>query len=699
MRFPKLAAAFARFACCALACALVACSRSGAPSQSAPKSAASGNEQVRRELARTVPPPPFLKGVTYFGRAWPINFWNSDLSSASDDFESIKADGFNTVVMVVPWAEFQPHLDPVTYDERAFSDLHQICERAKKADLRVFFRVSYLWDFGPDEQMPAIERANSIVTSDTLQPAWQAYLRRVHDATKDCATGYFLSWEDYWHVLDMVKGASEGEQAVKVSRQIGFDGWARTNAPQAFRDQYADVFKQFGAYPVPSPTTSQFREIYHWFDDQISQRLLARAASIFPNVTIEARVDSDPVYRDGKIAEWFSHAQTYSVNSSPYLMTYWAPAMGAINQGETDTAQTAIDRFVYMQKAILANTDNRLFVEQFLYTDNTPKMRHNAIIAPAEMRAFLLGMPGPLLQYTSGYALWGYQNYRGSALYNGFFARGLDGWTHKGGVSVKTDDGSFVAVMSNGATLRQPISRGRDHYLSVSDTATFKVVAGGEGTLGVSLGGAHAEIVVSGPRRVYTVALKDSSEEADLELVVNAGLVSVTDLYLYRFVQESSARDDAGEPLPDLDAIREMNRSIDELQGLPSDYSAREGNLDRVIGVYKVEHDGENAFAWARPEAVAYLRAASGTVTVKGEIKVKIFSGRHTCRVIGFVDGADVGSVEFDKDGPFVMHLPVLGEWGRAPTKVKLASSCEKRPTSTRGDQRVLGFILDAIES
>lgn|GEM_PF-2049637 len=657
------------------------------------------SQQEHGAIATPSPTPEFIKGVTYFGKAWPINFWNSDLSGSGEDFKSIKDDGFNAIVLVVPWGEFQPKLDPVTFDDHAFEQLQSLCTQAKSDKLNVFLRVSYLWDFAPDEQMPNIARANALITSDTLQPAWRAYLQRVRDATAQCASGYFLSWEDYWHVIDMAKAAAPGEAAALVSKQTGFSEWAEKNASSSFRDAFAADRKKFGVYPVPSESSPDFSQVYAWFDDQLTHRLLARAAQVLPNATIEARVDSDPVYRDGKVDSWYSHGSTYSVASSPYLMTYWAPAMGAENKGEKESAKDAIDRFVYIQKRILERTSNRLLVEQFLYTDNTPKMSHNALIDPAEMPKFLSEMSGPLLQFTSGYALWGYQNYRASALYNGSFARGLQGWSATGSVTLPSAKGASSIAMSKGAKLGQYIPVARDHYRSAGDGAIVRFHASGAARLQVSFGSGRAMIDVSGNAREYSVELKDANSDSEFSVQVLDGQVALTDIYLYRFVQASSARDDSGHPLPELELIRGMNKSIDDLAGLPSAYTAKDGNIDRVVGIFDVEHDGDHAFAWAGPEVVAYLRAASDSVTVSGQLRVSMFHGVPSCRINGFIDDVDVGSIEMKQDGPFALRLPVYERDVHRPTKVTLRSSCRTNPKEGMGDQRVLGFVLNAVQS
>lgn len=65
----------------------------------------------------------YIKAVNSFGKSWPIAFWNSDLSEVSTDFQAIQRDGFNSILLIVPWGEFQPGLDPIRFNDDAYRRL------------------------------------------------------------------------------------------------------------------------------------------------------------------------------------------------------------------------------------------------------------------------------------------------------------------------------------------------------------------------------------------------------------------------------------------------------------------------------------------------------------------------------------------------------------------------------------------------
>ena len=52
--------------------------------------------------------PVLIKAVHYFSSSWPKTFWGDlEYSQVDDDFAQIKADGFNTVILVIPWMGFE----------------------------------------------------------------------------------------------------------------------------------------------------------------------------------------------------------------------------------------------------------------------------------------------------------------------------------------------------------------------------------------------------------------------------------------------------------------------------------------------------------------------------------------------------------------------------------------------------------------
>ena len=62
----------------------------------------------------------YLKSATYYSDDWVINFWNSESSHMDEELKQIREDGFNSIILVVPWREFQPSMAPEHYNDYAW---------------------------------------------------------------------------------------------------------------------------------------------------------------------------------------------------------------------------------------------------------------------------------------------------------------------------------------------------------------------------------------------------------------------------------------------------------------------------------------------------------------------------------------------------------------------------------------------------
>ena len=98
----------------------------------------------------------YIKAITYYGdrSSWVFNFWGSDLTQINKDFDRIRSEGFNSVVLVVPWGEFNPDLKPITYNKTALTRLKYVIQVAYDHKLDVVLRISYLWDLYPNVRLP-----------------------------------------------------------------------------------------------------------------------------------------------------------------------------------------------------------------------------------------------------------------------------------------------------------------------------------------------------------------------------------------------------------------------------------------------------------------------------------------------------------------------------------------------------------------
>ena len=179
------------------ASALVACTPDAgrdpatAPAASAPAPAA------------IVGQPPLQGRVAthYFGRQWPKNFIAGfRREHVAEDFARLRADGFDSVVLLVSWGDFQPGMLPCcTWDERAFERLHFLLDRADEAGLKVMLRLGYAWFFHPDAGDVG-DRQHRLMNDPEVRASYHRFLERLSGELADqphVVLG-FMSWEDQW---------------------------------------------------------------------------------------------------------------------------------------------------------------------------------------------------------------------------------------------------------------------------------------------------------------------------------------------------------------------------------------------------------------------------------------------------------------------------------------------------------------------
>lgn len=278
-------------------------------------------------LATAIPaavPQQALIGAHYFGRQWPKNFIAGFRHEhVAADFARLRADGFNTVVLLVAWGDFQPLFEPCcTYDERAWQRLTFLLDEADHAGLRVVLRVGYGWSFHPDAGVMAA-RIHRLLNEHPVREAFFAFLDRINTALHGRATVRvsLLSWEDLWlHVIDPLARSD-------------FERYLRTlPSDDSHRQRYA----RNNTLPTPvSANAALFNAYWDWL---LLNELFRPAAQRLQPLSLEARIDREPLSRsdpDGTPrTHWIGHESTYAPPGASISTLYWAPFWGARNEGE-----------------------------------------------------------------------------------------------------------------------------------------------------------------------------------------------------------------------------------------------------------------------------------------------------------------------------------------------------------------------------
>ncbi|WP_295607130.1 cellulase family glycosylhydrolase [uncultured Lamprocystis sp.] len=353
----------------------------------------------------------------YFGRHWPKNFIAAFRREyVRQDFDKLRDDGFNTVIFLVSWGDFQPMTEPCcTWDERAFARLHFLIDEAAHAHLKVILRVGYAWSFHPDAGVSS-QRIHRLLNEEAVQTAYLSFVRRLASeiASSKHVIMSFMSWEDQW------------------LRQLD------PSARSVF-DDFASLLPA-GMRPVPGAVlpsldgegAALFNAYWDWL---VMYRLFEPSRQILPNLSYEIRVDKDPDYQTNQqgehyVAAWLDHRAMYRQRGRTPVTIYYAPYWGAENIGERLTADRATTLFTALLDETRRTSDYRdIFIDQFNLVDNTPGHENNAIIEPGAIDNFLKEAVCTMKNRgVIGYGYWTTRDYRESPLYNPSFSYGLDGW-------------------------------------------------------------------------------------------------------------------------------------------------------------------------------------------------------------------------------------------------------------------------------
>lgn len=524
-------------------------------------------QSVPANITRRDPP---LVGATYMGDNWPKNFINAfRRENVTKDFARIRGDGFNAVVLLVSWGDFQPVFDPCcTYDERAFARLEFLIDRAREAGLDVVLRIGYGWTFHPDAGDVGA-RIQRLLNDVNARQAFLAYVARVGELARKHANVRlsFLSWEDL--ILHTIDGDGREDfrqfiDSLPVGDPLRASAASTPELPQ--RD---------------GPRVALFNAYWDWL---LMQKIFKPAAARIPNLTYEARIDSEPLpKRDaaGRVEyEWIGHESTYHPPGADAIALYWAPFWGAQNRGEQLDAGQALGLFNSLLTKVRQHSGGLpMFIDQLNVIDNTLGFEHNATLQPTALPAFTDGAYCAMREAdVFGYAYWTTQDYAESPLYNPSFSYKLDGWNLATGDGSTPEShlqamstGDFDLRLSPGDRLTQkiPARRGRLPTTSNDGVLSARVClserSGERAIVEVSAGDAPVRLQLgagSSPARVCGKIQTQSRNGSELDLEIHdvSGTTALTHVMLYDHVQQGGLYGFDGDQGVLLAPIRKLNR-------------------------------------------------------------------------------------------------------------------------------------------
>lgn len=507
-------------------------------------------------------PPAYVRAVTYVSDAWVINFWNTESDHLEEELAQIAGDGFNSIILVIPWREFQPETSPVSYNDYAFQKLDRVMKAAKEQGLWVNMRISYTWDYYQEEE--TLVRFKALLGDDEMRNSWLKYAERIYQCASsyDNFCGGFMTWEDFWNYVEEAGSFGTGKKSTAEAERIGFQDYLKERYSLEQINRLYEPREKFRSYEeiyIPQRNNPGYKLFYEYYD-QFLTGLLADAQQVFPNLSMEVRLDIDPV-EDGKGGQvGADHFKTFSCGNAAYTSLMYSVSMGQQNQGEQITAGNALATMRRQLELVKAfNNGKPIFIDQLLYMDATEKFSHNAQLYENERNAFLTGLPGVLRRYTNGYAVWSYRNYTNNPVYNSQFALNDRGWETRRARAEEHDGSRQMKLLSSGY-ISQKIGTRITGKMTHDNHVRFTADSDRMVTVAVKLGGVTKEVQVDGKKQVDLNFGSLSYEEVKFEA---RGEVYLDNIEVYNFVQDGQLYGIDGEELSSIDAMRTLNRMMD----------------------------------------------------------------------------------------------------------------------------------------
>lgn len=561
----------------------------------------SGPDATPRPAAEALRDPRFrITGVHFWQGNWNYNFWsNLRVGTLGDDLQRIRALGFNTIVLTVPWGVFQTDADPPRYDPDAYDRLALVLDEAWRAGLYTILRVGTL------ESVPRGIAGESFsapyVFFDQRERGAYADLFRETSARLAGKPGLlfqFFSWED---VTAYLRIGQQGEpDRLAYARHV--PGWAKHLASRPIADWNVDWGTSYAgadAVGIPPYGSRAFREFLRYADDHLLGVVLpevaaaARRGDPDARLSYEIRIDGEPIVADGQ-TEYFGHEVTWPLTPDFAVVTaYFNPYWGARNEGDVISPDEALRNLATLLRGLRrAVGGKRIFFDQFNFVDSTPAFRHNSRLAgEPEIATFLTRALGLLREQSLGYALWSLDAYEANVLRNARFERGLAGWQRgegaegseaapgtgaggdtASGASARADAASgarvqldpatrdHFATLAPGASLAQAVRAGWNPGVATPDvpyTVRLRARSAGGGTLevryradGADDASTVAQPVVPGPAWQTFAWQVPFAPAFRITLAARGdGAVDVDDVTVFNHVQEAALFDPLGRAL------------------------------------------------------------------------------------------------------------------------------------------------------
>lgn len=521
---------------------------------------------------------PLVIACHFFGDHSPFGFWDDQqLDRVPELFQAIRSDGFNTIILVVPFEPFIESQPAIGLNAWYWERLSLVLKMAEDANLSVVLRLGYPHSTSPDSQMYLLHRQMEMLDEPSTRRWLRAFFEKAANVVSKSPAyaGAFLTWEDFWIVFEHPPHLSDGERT-RIADKVGLPGFAiKWAGDEQLRALLGNDCTNWPSAEVPRPNTPAYVLWMKWFDYFLFDFVGGCAKEFLPDITFEVRSDGHPIDVDGKTI-WANFELMRGATQRRY--GYWAPYYGASNTGELLTARQAMRGLEYsldVTNGIGKHAD--IVLEQFNIVDNTLVFSGaHARIEPDDLPGFLILAAPVIARRTAGYGLWAYRNYRENWLANSAFQRGLDGWSTTGAVDLLHSSAlnKRSITMAAGSSITQSIHGMLRLQAPLSKYPSFNVLlhmVGSDGsavtheTVSVRVGDFNAIANGSEQGRLKFRVAKEALTEGVFEFSIrneSTHPLTISDISFYGYEQLGGLYDANRQELPLAQSIRKFNADL-----------------------------------------------------------------------------------------------------------------------------------------
>jgi hypothetical protein len=378
---------------------------------------------------RGVPPGFRVKGTYYFQPKAAINnFWAwVDFEQAKTDFRQLKEDGFNTIILMIPWGFFQANIHPITYNEFAFQELRQMLSLADSYKLKVILRVGS-HEYVPQGAGGSRWLAATVLTNDADWAAYRDLFREVAARTRPHSNllAIFWTFEDTGYMPDL-------SFHQYPNNAMAFREWLRQQPLTWWNQLWGEHNASYNAIEPPDQNRASQNErklsSFAQFSDALVVRRMPDACAAAQQGNPEILISFQPrpeinwghdYYGQFRLPSCYRFVTTWFSPYQSYLFGY----VGKDLEGRRVAGYVP----AYVERIRQLSNGLPVFVDQFNFRHFGGPAGESALASEKEELEFISeGLP-VLLRDALGYALWNYHDYYLNVTYNGMFRFGLDDW-------------------------------------------------------------------------------------------------------------------------------------------------------------------------------------------------------------------------------------------------------------------------------